>query len=44
MIGHHTQGCWTETGLVRQADASDLLEKMNVYCECMKGAAGSVAG
>jgi len=27
-----------------QDDTGELLEKMNTYCQCMKGAAGKVAG
>lgn len=27
-----------------QADVNELMEKMNTYCQCMKGPAGKVAG
>ncbi len=30
--------------VILQADINELMEKMNTYCQCMKGAAGKVAG
>ena len=31
-------------GVTLQADINELMEKLNTYCECMKGPAGKVAG
>ncbi len=39
----HAHGMSEEASLV-QEDTGELLEKMNTYCQCMKGAAGKVAG